>query len=132
MSHPFLEGRFAPAGGRSPGFGLWAAPSRGAGGVSVADVSHAAPSTPGHSGGTAPDSHRTSLDHRPIWTAEAYPRGQPTEKAPLDWRPEPPSSRGLGRRPLTAETGVRIPVAVLKEALRIGGTARRAGRSSPV
>src|SRR3954454_16947571 len=27
--------------------------------------------------------------------------------------PEPPSSRGLGRRPLTAETGVRIPVAVL-------------------
>src|ERR687891_347863 len=25
----------------------------------------------------------------------------------------PPSSRGLGRRPLTAETGVRIPVAVL-------------------
>ena len=26
----------------------------------------------------------------------------------------PPSSRGLGRRPLTAETGVRIPVAVLK------------------
>lgn len=28
--------------------------------------------------------------------------------------PEPPSSRGLGRRPLTAETGVRIPVAVLR------------------
>src|SRR5436309_6135342 len=27
----------------------------------------------------------------------------------------PPSSRGLGRRPLTAETGVRIPVAVLRE-----------------
>ena len=27
----------------------------------------------------------------------------------------PPSSRGLGRRPLTAETGVRIPVAVLLE-----------------
>ena len=27
--------------------------------------------------------------------------------------PRPPSSRGLGRRPLTAETGVRIPVAVL-------------------
>jgi hypothetical protein len=26
----------------------------------------------------------------------------------------PPSSRGLGRRPLTAETGVRIPVAVLR------------------
>src|SRR3954454_14604435 len=29
--------------------------------------------------------------------------------------PEPPSSRGLGRRPLTAETGVRIPVAVLRK-----------------
>src|SRR3954447_54011 len=28
----------------------------------------------------------------------------------------PLSSRGLGRRPLTAETGVRIPVAVLHEA----------------
>ena len=27
-------------------------------------------------------------------------------------RARPPSSRGLGRRPLTAETGVRIPVAV--------------------
>jgi hypothetical protein len=27
--------------------------------------------------------------------------------------PAPLSSRGLGRRPLTAETGVRIPVAVL-------------------
>src|SRR3954462_15581620 len=28
----------------------------------------------------------------------------------------PPSSRGLGRRPLTAETGVRIPVAALANA----------------
>jgi hypothetical protein len=37
--------------------------------------------------------------------------------------PEPPSSRGLGRRPLTAETGVRIPVAVLR-------TPRAAGLSS--
>jgi hypothetical protein len=34
--------------------------------------------------------------------------------------PEPPSSRGLGRRPLTAETGVRIPVAVLPKAPRRG------------
>src|SRR3954466_6240150 len=33
----------------------------------------------------------------------------PTAYSPL-------SSRGLGRRPLTAETGVRIPVAVLNEA----------------
>ena len=36
----------------------------------------------------------------------------------------PLSSRGLGRRPLTAETGVRIPVAVLTEALRIAGFLR--------
>ena len=34
---------------------------------------------------------------------------------------EPPSSRGLGRRPLTAETGVRIPVAVLTKALQMAG-----------
>src|SRR4051812_30471618 len=33
----------------------------------------------------------------------------------------PLSSRGLGRRPLTAETGVRIPVAVSLKALQIGG-----------
>src|SRR4051794_14565475 len=39
-------------------------------------------------------------------------------------RPEPPSSRGLGRRPLTAETGVRIPVAVLEEASRERGFRR--------
>src|SRR3954471_2917256 len=39
----------------------------------------------------------------------------------------PPSSRGLGRRPLTAETGVQIPVAVLrKPALRAGFSAFRA------
>ena len=36
--------------------------------------------------------------------------------------PTPPlSSRGLGRRPLTAETGVRIPVAVLQETPQIAG-----------
>src|SRR3954451_3384612 len=33
----------------------------------------------------------------------------------------PPSSRGLGRRPLTAETGVRIPVAVLRGPARERG-----------
>src|SRR3954451_16532620 len=46
-----------------------------------------------------------------------HPRGAANDDsngsvAKLDL-PEPPSSRGLGRRPLTAETGVRIPVAVL-------------------
>src|SRR5438067_9822546 len=40
-----------------------------------------------------------------------YRRGH---KRPINWPTVlPPSSRGLGRRPLTAETGVRIPVAVL-------------------
>src|SRR3954451_24646685 len=38
----------------------------------------------------------------------------------------PLSSRGLGRRPLTAETGVRIPVAVLHDARPPGGF-RRSG-----
>src|SRR5262249_33302374 len=36
----------------------------------------------------------------------------------------PLSSRGLGRRPLTAETGVRIPVAVLRDARLPGGFRR--------
>src|SRR3954454_15200048 len=36
----------------------------------------------------------------------------------------PLSSRGLGRRPLTAETGVRIPVAVLHDARLPGGFRR--------
>jgi hypothetical protein len=38
---------------------------------------------------------------------------------PIDFAPL--SSRGLGRRPLMAETRVRIPVAVLTEALLIAG-----------
>ena len=40
----------------------------------------------------------------------------------------PLSSRGLGRRPLTAETGVRIPVAVPHEARLPGGFRRSPGR----
>src|SRR3954447_18448683 len=39
-------------------------------------------------------------------------------KLALPW---PPSSRGLGRRPLTAETGVRIPVAVLDGGPSVSG-----------
>ncbi len=47
-------------------------------------------------------------------TPAKSPRGRPCR--PLSSRPlRPPSSRGLGRRPLTAETGVRIPVAVPPE-----------------
>jgi hypothetical protein len=41
----------------------------------------------------------------------------------------PPSSRGLGRRPLTAVTRVRIPLAVLsRKALRCGAFLWRSGR----
>jgi hypothetical protein len=71
-------------------------------------------SAPVHSGGTAPASHRTSLDHRPIERRDHTPAPKRAQKRPLQSPTDgPPSSRGLGRRPLTAETGVRIPVAVL-------------------
>jgi hypothetical protein len=43
-------------------------------------------------------------------------------------RCEPPSSRGLGRRPLTAETGVRIPVAVPGKAPQTAGFSSSTGR----
>src|SRR3954453_23866289 len=42
----------------------------------------------------------------------------------------PLSSRGLGRRPLTAETGVRIPVAVLTDAPQQRGFRRLEGALS--
>ena len=45
----------------------------------------------------------------------------PTAVATLGARSLPLSSRGLGRRPLTAETGVRIPVAVLQNPALGGG-----------
>ena len=54
---------------------------------------------------------------------------QPPLQSPADG---PPSSRGLGRRPLTAETGVRIPVAVLSGPTPLGVSASRApARSTP-
>ena len=87
-------------------------------------------SAPVHSGGTAPASHRTSLDHRPMNGASIpahHGRMHPRPlQSPAD---EPPSSRGLGRRPLTAETGVRIPVAVLgKPRLQSGVSAFKGPR----
>ena len=45
-----------------------------------------------------------------------------------EFGPVPLSSRGLGRRPLTAETGVRIPVAVLTEASHSRGFRRLGSR----
>ena len=112
-SHPFLEGRCGlSAGVRSPGFELRAAPSRRAVGSPVATCDASAPV---HSGGTARDSHPTSLDHRPLNAEEHIPPASAKAAARIARRSSPPSSRGLGRRPLTAETGVRIPVAVLTE-----------------
>jgi hypothetical protein len=43
----------------------------------------------------------------------------------------PPSSRGLGRRPLTAETGVRIPVAVLRRPRSCRGFRRSPAPAEP-
>src|SRR3954451_14353786 len=45
--------------------------------------------------------------------------------------PWPPSSRGLGRRPLTAETGVRIPVAVLDGGPSVSGLFSFQGPRTP-
>src|SRR5262245_66624095 len=56
--------------------------------ASVADSRRARPLSPGHSGGTAPESHRTSLDHRPRYGsgAESIPhvsaKGAPPAAAP--------------------------------------------------
>src|SRR3954451_20219796 len=64
---PFPRGLSWLAGDRSPGFRGWsAAPSRGIG-VLPSGWRTGRPRLPwpGHSGGTAPASHRTSLDHRP-------------------------------------------------------------------
>src|SRR5215218_7395649 len=99
------------AGVRSPGFELRAAPSRRAVG---SQWLHATPQRPFvHSGGTARASHPTSLATGRL-SGSAYPTAaRPPAVAKIARRNSPPSSRGLGRRPLTAETGVRIPVAVL-------------------
>ena len=45
----------------------------------------------------------------------------PAASAPFQLSLSPLSSRGLGRRPLTAETRVRIPVAVLQNPRVVGG-----------
>jgi hypothetical protein len=99
--------------------GLRAAPSRGTAEPPVAPCDA---STPVHSGGTAPASHRTSLDHRPNERLHPTRADGQTRRPPLQSRVgAPPSSRGLGRRPLTAETGVRIPVAVPHEPCSVSG-----------
>ena len=63
--------------------------------------------------------HPALLRPRPGRNAPAHPLSAPRARRPTlrypSRRPAPLSSRGLGRRPLTAETGVRIPVAVLRK-----------------
>ena len=63
------------------------------------------------------------------WGSGQFAQCTKTHKIPAN--PAPPlSSRGLGRRPLTAETRVRIPVAVLTDPLVVSGFCRfRAGRA---
>ena len=61
---------------------------------------------------------------RASWIAPAPPfagTAPPYLEALVASRYPPLSSRGLGRRPLMAETRVRIPVAVLTDALHIAG-----------
>jgi hypothetical protein len=64
--------------------------------------------------GFSPDFPRPPADERAHPTPPAgRPRHGQARRTSLESRGgRPPSSRGLGRRPLTAETGVRIPVAV--------------------
>src|SRR5436305_12652190 len=85
LSLPFPRGiDWLWAGGRSPGSRIrLAAPSR----VDVVDpVASDAAGLAGNSGGTAPDFHRTSLDHRPI----AGPRiSRATTGGPQPGRPRP-------------------------------------------
>ena len=42
----------------------------------------------------------------------------PEKPAYHDLRREPPSSSGLGHRPLTAKTGVRVPLGVITQGLQ--------------
>src|SRR5215207_10736401 len=58
-----------------------------------------------------PTAARSWADARRRHSATHHPP-RVNRVATLTGGPAPLSSRGLGRRPLTAETGVRIPVAV--------------------
>src|SRR5215203_3331735 len=61
-----------------------------------------------------PTAARSWADARRRHSATHHPP-RVNRVATLTGGPAPLSSRGLGRRPLTAETGVRIPVAVLEK-----------------
>ena len=65
MSHPFREGVRLRDGRRQVSW-LPGRPSRAFPASASRPVASARRLHPGHSGGSAPDSHRTSLDHRPM------------------------------------------------------------------
>src|SRR3954453_23726256 len=74
--------------------------------------------------GESPRKAPRTRPHRATRSSLAGPRGKASgspRTAATIAPAEPPSSRGLGRRPLTAETGVRIPVAVLAKAPQLAG-----------
>ena len=111
MGRPFLEGLDGTAGGRSPGSGLHVAPSREAVGFPVALMRRlGARSQWRDRAGFSPDFPSPPADMNALRILRRAGRVRSHSlQSPADG---PPSSRGLGRRPLTAETGVRIPVAV--------------------
>ena len=76
--------------------------------------------------GFSPDFPRPPADGPRKHTPAVGQTRTPPLQSPAD---APPSSRGLGRRPLTAETGVRIPVAVLAKALLARGLSTLPGRA---
>src|SRR4051812_40694086 len=90
--------------------------------------------------GESPRKAPRTRPHRATRSSLAGPRGKASgspRTAATIAPAEPPSSRGLGRRPLTAETGVRIPVAVPQKpapragfVLLGGGRGKLRGKSS--
>ena len=102
---PFPRGLNWLAGDRSPGFrDRAAAPSRG---LCVVPSGWRArrlrPPPPGHSGGTAPDSHRTSLDHRPYVRGESIPPRRQGMGSP--WSAHTATGCGRTAPPAATSTG---------------------------
>jgi len=115
---PFHEGLWAWVGGRSPGSRAYPfAPSQSAGGGSVASrrMARAAMGIPGHSGGSAPDSHRlpltTDLEHADPTSRRACQSGRST------------ASLRRARRSSQADSASRI------QALALASARKRAGDS---
>src|SRR5664280_239678 len=108
---PFHEGLWAWVGGRSPGSRAYpSTPSQPAAGGSVAAHSwRAAVGIPGHSGGSAPDSHRLpfTTDHMNAWILLHSPRGWRSDTARADRSVRRNAKRASGLRSgrLVSEAG---------------------------